>query len=152
MKQLLLGSVFAALAIPAIPTFAADVGVSISIGDPNFYGQIDIGNFPRPAVIYAEPVIIRRPAVVYEPIYLRVPPGHAKHWSRHCAEYRACGRPVYFVRDEWYSDVYAPRYRRQHGYDGRHDEGRRHDDDRRDERRHPGHGHGHGKGQWEEQR
>ena len=111
MKQLLLGSVFAALAIPA---FAADVGVSIRIGDPNFYGQIDIGSFPRPAVIYAEPIIIRRSAVVYEPIYLRVPPGHAKRWKRYCAGYHACNRPVYFVRDDWYTDVYAPRYRKHH--------------------------------------
>ncbi|BAK77554.1 hypothetical protein NH8B_2761 [Pseudogulbenkiania sp. NH8B] len=142
MKKLLLASLFAAATSSAL---AADVGVSISIGDPNFYGQIDIGNFPRPAVIYAEPVIIRRSPVVYEPIYLRVPPGHAKHWRQHCAEYRACGRPVYFVRDEWYNDVYAPRYRR-HDYDRR--------DGRRDERRYPGneHGHGHGKGKWQEDR
>lgn len=132
MKQLLLGSIFAALAVPA---FAADVGVGVSIriGDPNFYGQIDIGDFPRPALIYAEPIIIRRPAVVYEPIYLRVPPGHAKRWKRYCAGYHACGRPVYFVRDNWYTDVYAPRYRRHHPGDWG---------------GHPGKGHG--KGHWKE--
>ena len=39
------------------------------------------------------------------------PPGHEKHWNKHCHEYGACGRPVYFVRDGWYNDVYAPRYR-----------------------------------------
>ncbi len=37
---------------------AADVGVSISIGQPGFYGRIDIGRFPQPQVIYAEPRVI----------------------------------------------------------------------------------------------
>ncbi len=135
---------------------AADVGVSIRVGEPGFYGRIDIGNMPRPQLIYAEPVYVQRqPRVVYEPIYLRVPPGHERHWSKHCARYGACGRPVYFVRDSWYREVYAPQYRREHGErrdwddrrgrgDGRGD-GRW--DDRRDDRG-PGHGHGrdHGRG------
>ncbi|ODS90363.1 MAG: hypothetical protein ABS45_16170 [Comamonas sp. SCN 65-56] len=49
--------------------------------------------------------------VVRQPLYLRVPPGHAKHWSKHCHEYGACARPVYFVQERWYNDVYAPRQR-----------------------------------------
>jgi hypothetical protein len=122
-----------ALGVPAVQ--AADVGVSVRIGQPGFYGQIDIGNFPRPEVIYTQPMVIQPlpggppPA----PVYLRVPPGHAKHWNRHCAEYHACGVPVYFVRDRWYNDVYAPRYRERHGrYDDRYED------------RHEGrHGHGH---------
>lgn len=152
MKQLMLASL---LAVAASSALAADVGVSISIGDPNFYGQIDIGNFPRPQVIYAEPVIVQHVDVVREPIYLRVPPGHARHWERHCAEYRACGRPVYFVRDDWYSNVYAPRYR-HHDYDGRrdyerrHDGERRYDHDHRDGPRRPDYGHG-GR-EWQDQR
>src|SRR4051812_35654419 len=92
--------------LSAIPgAQAADVGVSVSIGQPGFYGQLDIGDFyPRPQVIYAEPRIVHmvpydvRPA----PLYLRVPPGHAKRWSRYCDRYDACGRPVYFVQDSWY--------------------------------------------------
>ena len=32
----------------AAPTFAADVGVSITVGQPGFYGQLDIGNAPPP--------------------------------------------------------------------------------------------------------
>ena len=32
------------------------------------------------------------------PLYLHVPPGHAKKWSQHCARYNACNRPVYFVK------------------------------------------------------
>jgi hypothetical protein len=96
----------------AVSAQATDVGVSISIGQPGFYGQIDIGTFPRPQVIYAEPVIVSPPPVhaVYQPMYLRVPPGHEKHWAKHCREYNACGRPVYFVREQWYKDVYVPEY------------------------------------------
>lgn len=95
---------------------AADVGVSISIGQPGFYGQLDIGDFPRPALLYPRPVIIEhvRPGYVAEPIYLRVPPGYARNWSRYCGRYSACGRPVYFVQDSWYNNVYAPRYRERY--------------------------------------
>ena len=65
---------------------AADVGVSISVGQPGFYGQIDIGNAPRPVLIYPQPVVIQRVQVVepVQPIYLHVPPGHAKNWKKHC--------------------------------------------------------------------
>jgi len=87
------------------------VGVSISIGEPGFYGRLDIGHFPQPRLIYAEPMVARRVTTWYPPIYLRVPPAHHKHWYQHCAAYNACGRPVYFVDDVWYRDVYAPRYR-----------------------------------------
>ena len=121
------------LGVCAVPAFAGDVGVSISVGQPGFYGQIDIGNVPRPPVVYAQPVVIARTPeyVSAPPIYLHVPPGHEKHWSKHCAEYRACGRPVYFVRDDWYNNEYVPRYK----HDGDHDDDHGH-----------GHGHGHGKG------
>lgn len=140
MKHLLLAAALAATAAPAWP---ADVSASITIGQPGFYGRIDLGDFPEPPqVLYAEPVVIERVTVAPAPIYLRVPPGHAKHWSKHCAEYHACSRPVYFVRDEWYSDVYVPRYRNKHG-----DYGERHGhDDGRGEDHDEGHGHGHGKG------
>lgn len=89
-------------------------GVSISVGEPAFYGRIDIGNYPPPRLIYSEPVVVRRVRTWYPPIYLRVPPGHVKHWYRHCDAYNACGRPVYFVEDDWYRDVYVPRYREHH--------------------------------------
>jgi len=95
---------------------AADVAVSVSVGQPGFYGRIDIGNAPQPELIYAKPVVIQPvPAgVVYQPIYVHVPPGHEKHWSKHCAKYNACGRPVYFVKDRWYNDQYVPYYREHH--------------------------------------
>jgi len=123
----------------AAPAFAADVGVSVQIGEPGFYGRIDIGNFPQPQLIYPQPMIVQPvpPGVVRAPLYLRVPPGHAKNWRKYCGRYNACGQPVYFVQDRWYNDVYAPRMRERHG------EGR---GERRSEERGDGRGHGPGKG------
>jgi hypothetical protein len=121
------------------PAFGADVSASIGISQPGFYGQINIGDFPRPAVIYAQPVWVQRPPKVayLQPVYLRVPPGHEKHWSKHCGKYGACGQPVYFVREDWYQTQYVPRYGNQphdaHGQGHDHDSG-------------PGKGNGNGKG------
>ena len=78
MKRMLIAATFAIATLQA-PAFAADVGVSISIGEPGFYGRLDIGGYPPPPVIYAQPVVVERVVVSPEPIYLRVPPGHAKH-------------------------------------------------------------------------
>jgi len=136
---------------------AADVGVSISVGQPGFYGRIDIGDYPypQPRLIYRNPIIVYpHPGVYYEPLYLRVPPGHAKNWKRYCGRYNACGHPAYFVQDHWYRNEYAPVYRERHGhgngrydrddrYDRRDGDGRYDRDDRRDGR---GNGHGNGKG------
>ena len=124
----------------AAPALAADVGVSVSIGQPGFYGRIDVGEAPRPRVLYRQPVVIERVQVEEEPIYLHVPPGHARRWRHHCHEYDACGRRVYFVRDDWYNNYYAPRYRERHhdhGDDDSHHD-RRHDrrDDRDDDHHH----------------
>jgi uncharacterized protein YcfJ len=92
---------------------AADVGVSVRVGQPGFYGRIDVGDLPRPPVMYAQPIVVEpMPAgAARAPIYLRVPPGHAKHWRKHCYRYNACGQPVYFVQEAWYNDVYVPHYR-----------------------------------------
>ncbi|HEY5635181.1 MAG TPA: hypothetical protein VIT02_15610 [Burkholderiaceae bacterium] len=109
---------------------AADVGVSISVGEPGFYGRIDIGNVVRPQVIYAEPVVIHRaPAAVAipAPVYMHVPPGHAKNWARHCGKYGACGQPVYFVQERWYSEVYAPSHREGGKHRGKGRKGRNDD-------------------------
>ena len=124
----------------AVSAQAADVGVSVSVGQPGFYGRIDIGNYPQPELIYAQPVVIRHaPAgVVYQPIYVHVPPGHEKKWSKHCSKYNACGQPVYFVRDRWYNDVYVPQHQARYGKDnggkkdkghknGKHGQGKGHD-------------------------
>jgi hypothetical protein len=125
----------------------AQAAVSVSVGEPGFYGRIDIGNYPQPVLVNPQPVIIApppppRPGVVVvqqPPLYLRVPPGHQKHWGKHCARYNACGQPVYFVTDGWYNDVYAPRYRETHG----HGHGR--GPDGNGPPGHRGHGKGHGR-------
>jgi hypothetical protein len=102
------------ISLVAGSAYAADVGVSVSVGQPGFYGQIDIGSAPKPELINPSPVVIEpgRTRVVGEPIYLYVPPEHAKNWKRYCAKYNACNRPVYFVRDKWYNNVYVPHYRK----------------------------------------
>ena len=112
MKNFLFAVAVLATALPAI----AQTNVSVQIGQPNFYGRIDLGDFRQPPLVYGQPIIIdQRANYAPEPLYLRVPPGHRNKWSKHCSRYNACGRPVYFVRDEWYSNTYAPRYRETHG-------------------------------------
>lgn len=67
---------------------------------PGVYGRIEVGNAPAPPVIYNKPVVASRevvPATV-KPVYLYVPPGQVRKWSRHCGKYQACDVPVYFVR------------------------------------------------------
>jgi len=123
MRRVFLAAVLAALSGTALAT---DVGVSVSVGQPGFYGRIDIGSMPQPQLIYTAPVIIQQPVgMVRQPLYLRVPPGHEKKWSKHCHNYNACGQPVYFVQDSWYTNVYAPGYRVQHGEGKGHDKGKK---------------------------
>lgn len=117
---------------------AADLGFSITVGQPGFFGLINVGGYPAPEVIYGRP-ILAEPDYGYPgpPIYLHVPPGWARHWRRHCAEFRACHRPVYFVRDSWYNEVYVPRYRRERDWNGgRGDDGQWERGDRRAEIEH----------------
>lgn len=116
MKPLILGLALGAAAIAAAPAAMAQ-NVSISVGQPGFYGALNIGDFAGPPVLYApQPVIIeRRPNYIVEPIYLRVPPPHRLHWARYCGRYGACGRPVLFVQDRWYTNTYVPRYREYYG-------------------------------------
>ncbi len=112
MKQWI---ILALLASAALPQAFADVGVAVSVGQPGFYGMIELGNAPMPQLIYPQPIIMQ--PVPYgvalpPPVYLRVPPGYAQRWRWHCHEFNACGRPVYFVQDGWYNRVYVPFYRR----------------------------------------
>lgn len=135
-------SLILAASLLALSTAAsAQVGVSIHVGEPGFYGRIDIGNVAPPPVVYAQPIIVQRPPHYVEaaPIYLRVPPGHQKHWDKHCRAYHACGQRVLFVQENWYLNDYAPRYRQGRGNEREYEEhgrGRDHDE----------HGRGHGRG------
>lgn len=127
----------------AVPALASEVGVSVSIGQPGFYGRLDIGDYPQPRVIYRQPRIIESVPATRPPIYLRVRPGQAKHWSKYCREYNACEERVFFVQDDWYNREYAPRYQKRHHdkYEQRLAEGlKAHRDDRDDERHNNGAG------------
>ena len=113
---------------------ATNVGVSVSVNQPGFYGRVDIGEQP-PVLLYPQPVIIQQSpyGARQRPIYMFVPPGHSKNWSRYCGQYNACGQPVYFVQEGWVRERYDERGHRPPGPPGR-----GYDDDG------PGHGHGHG--------
>jgi hypothetical protein len=144
--RLLLSGATAALLMAAAGGAQAQAYVNATVGGqlaPGVYGRIDIGNAPPPPLIYAEPVIIHRPAVVVprSPIYLYVPPGHAKNWAKHCARYNACSQPVYFVQEP--PPRRGPPHRGPGRDDARWDDGNRHGG--KHDRGH-GHGKGHGKG------
>ncbi len=81
MKSLILAAALAAASFPAL----AQTNVSINIGQPGFYGRIDIGNYGPPPVYMAQPIIVERHyRSNVQPVYLRVPPGHRKNWKKHC--------------------------------------------------------------------
>jgi hypothetical protein len=116
---------------------------------PGVYGRIVIGNAPPPPVIYAEPIIIQRPTVVVprSPIYLYVPPGHAKNWAKHCSRYNACGQPVYFVQEPPRGGYkYDKHEKHEKGHKG--DKGNKHRDERQwtGDDRGQGNGRGEGRG------
>jgi len=128
MKRYLFAAVLLAVAANA-PALAADVGLSISIGQPGFYGRIDVGDYPQPRVIYSQPRVIERVHISSPPIYLHVPADHRKNWRKHCRKYNACGERVYFVQNTWYDREYVPQYQKRHG-----DRRDKHGDDHRGQR------------------
>jgi hypothetical protein len=155
MKRFLIA---ATLAAAALSTPAA-AQVSVSIGQPGFYGRIDIGGYPAPALIYPEPMIIRPAPVAVAPLYLRVPPATPRTGDA-IATATAPAASGLFRSGQLVPP--RPRYQERHGHrkhdrdyrdgyrDGRRD-GNRHDDrggrggrgDRDD--RGPGHGQGRGR-------
>jgi hypothetical protein len=100
----------AAVVLSAAPAGATDVGVSVHVSQPGVYGRVDIGRFPQPQLVVAQPVVVRPVTVVQaaQPVYMWVPPGHRKNWRAHCGAYNACGVPVYFVQDQWYEQHVKP--------------------------------------------
>jgi hypothetical protein len=115
MKNLVMLAIAASTLSPAFAQ--TSVGVSIGVNQPGVYGQINIGNLAPPPVIYAQPIIYAPPrvAVVQQPVYLYVPPGHQKNWGKHCGTYNACGRPVYFVQESWVRERYDSEGKHGHG-------------------------------------
>lgn len=131
MKRILL---IATLLAASAPVLATDLGMSINVGQPGFYGRIDIGDYPQPRVVYRQPIMVEPMEIERPPIYMRVPPGHARNWKKHCRKYGACDERVLFVQDKWYRNEYVPHYQKSHG--GHRDEYRG--------RKHPGNRHGQG--------
>lgn len=130
-----------AAGLAAWPLTAAadiDVGVSIGISQPGVYGRIDIGRFPQPQIVVAQPVVVLQPrhARPVQPVYMWVPPGHRKKWSKHCQSYGACGVPVVFVRDDWYEQHVMPRERRGGQDDDHRGKGKGHGRDKDDKNGH----------------
>jgi len=113
LRAALAAFLFGVAAWPALA--AVDVGVGITIREPGVYGRIEIGSAPPPPVLYAQPVVITQPRVVVaqpvQPMYLYVPPGHAKKWDKHCHKYNACARPVYFVQETWVQQRWEQEHR-----------------------------------------
>lgn len=112
---------------------------------PGVYGQVNIGNEAPPPVVYAQPIVIEPQYAPPPPIYLHVPPGHAKNWRKHCHEYNACNRPVYFVRSQEYDPEYQRHYRdheREREIERRRWEERERDNGREQNENEHGHGQG----------
>lgn len=114
------------LAVVAVPATAADVGVSITIGEPGFYGRLELGDTLRPHLIHTHPIIIYDRGYGHRaPIYLRVPLSHRSNWRHYCHYYDACYDRVFFVHDSWYYNDYTPWYHKHYKHKHKH-----HDHDR----------------------
>ena len=72
MKTTFLAAILATASMSAV---AVEVGVSVNIGQPGFYGQINLGSNMVPQLVLPQPVLIAPPptGVVLAPLYLRVP-------------------------------------------------------------------------------
>lgn len=120
MQKMLIGltlsmSVFAVQA-------ETNVGVSISLGQPGFYGTLDLNNYPQPQLIAVNPSVIYAVPAGAQPLYLKVPRNHRLHWKNYCSRYNACNRQVYFVSHTWYNNVYVPQYQTRHPQEYRDDD------------------------------
>ncbi|MDR0215267.1 MAG: hypothetical protein LBJ15_14840 [Comamonas sp.] len=155
-----LASGLAALALLCAATTAqAQAYISGSISGqlaPGVYGQVNIGNAAPPALLYGQPMWGGPVVQQAQPIYMWVPPGHARDWRRYCGRYHACGRPTYFLRDappQWRGGP-PPRHERHWDHDDhrRWDRGERWDRhehrgwERHDRENDQGHGRGRGHG------
>jgi len=140
--------VIAILAVLAAgSSYAGGVDVRVMLSGqvvPGVYGQVSLGNAGPPPVVYAQPVVIEPQDAPPPAIYLHVPPDHARNWRKHCREYNACNRPVYFVKSREYEPEYQRHYQeheREREMERQRWEEREREQDRGHE--HEDHGHGH---------
>ena len=145
MHKMIKPAVLLMLALAGTVAHASDVNFGVSVGGevaPGVYGQVNIGN-TRPVLVYEQPMVIMQPSRPMRPVYMHVPPGHAKKWSKHCHRYNACNQPVYFVKSAEYGNDYRGGARQERrGDDRNHYRG----DDRHDQSHDRGHGKGNGNG------
>jgi hypothetical protein len=141
-------------------SYAGGVDVRVMLSGqvvPGVYGQVNFGNAGPPPVVYAQPVVIEQQDAPPPAIYLHVPPDHARNWRKHCREYNACNRPVYFVRSQEYDPEYQRHYQdhqreremerqrweeRERGQDRGHEHEHEHEHEDHG-KGHDDHGHGH---------
>lgn len=103
----------------------AQTYMNVTVGGqfvPGVYGQVTFGNSAPPPVINVQPVLVGQPVYGAPVMYLHVPDEHSRHWARYCAQYRACGYPVHFVRVEQRNPWWDGRHEGRH--EGRYDGGR----------------------------
>ncbi len=84
-----------ALVLAALQARGTEVGVSIQVSQPGVYGRIDIGQFPKPRVVAAQPVLIERPPA--PPRESKGSPLHQK--AQEVAQERAQQRPQERARE-----------------------------------------------------
>lgn len=97
--KLLAASSLLAISV-SLPSHAGvHVNVNVGIGTPGYYGVLPIQGV-TPSLWNANPIVAIGAALAGAPIYLTVPDNHRRHWRRYCAEYGACGVPVYFCETQ----------------------------------------------------
>jgi len=117
MKPILLIPFLAFLGTPALQ---AQAPININLGEPGYYGPIVIDDsYPKPRLMFSDPRVLDEAHRTGRPLYLHIPPGHAKDWEKHCKHYDACDQPAYFVEESWYSDEYVPAYQKHRGEMGK---------------------------------
>lgn len=112
---------FGGLALAVLATASSAVNVNVIVEgqiQPGVYGRVEVGSPTAPPPLWhAVPVIIapQPRGVELVPVYLHVPPGHAKDWRRHCHRYDACSRQVFFIRSAEYEPGYRKKHKHGHG-------------------------------------
>ena len=68
MKKIILFAALASSLLSVESASAQNVNLSVQFGQPGFYGQLDVGNFPQPQLIYREPRIVYRSPAPLPPL------------------------------------------------------------------------------------
>jgi hypothetical protein len=104
------------LTLIALLSAAGQFALAAQAAEFSYFGPVDTSIAPEPGVIYERVVKAakQKPGDIPQNIrsakvlYLHVPAGEERHWSAHCAKYQACEKPVLFVSEAWYQNVYLP--------------------------------------------